>query len=617
MTKAAIVFCINTSEIVVSNMRSGGVFRSDRRKVLKTAVAGVVASLGIGSGAASAQSTSETVEDDHTDVTQFGFDLVNTGLYQGGIELDEQPDSVWTFNTDERVASRPAIVDQTVYASTDSQNLYAIDRETGDLEWEYESGFERTQQHLGASPTVVDDVVYVAFGERIFGDDLEKEGLIVALDEATGEEQWATEFDDTYFSTSPVVSDGRVYVGGWANGPYALNSTTGEIEWEWDEENTGIRRTVPAIVDESLIFATGQAVVRVSTEDGEHEWTYDDVSGAQSSPAIVNGTVYVGANVDDEAGKVVAIDLESGDLEWKTEVEGWASCSPSVRDGTVYIGTRGNNVYALDADEGDIEWEFDITSDLDEVDWVTGKPAVVDGIVYVGSWDYRLYALDADTGDEYWSYETGGALRAGPVAASDGIYAGSWDRNVHKLSDEVPATTGGFEVEITSPEDGAEINEDRDLDITVDISNTSDTTDTQDVVLVEPITEERELELDPSQSREVTFTLPAAEVDGDVNITVESNDDSDSITVTATDPCFIATAAYDTPRASEIDALRAFRDDVLKQNALGRLFTDVYYRTSPPIANWIRRTSRRRYIVREYFVAPLVTAVETLRKQNR
>ena len=49
--------------------------------------------------------------------------------------------------------------------------------------------------------------------------------------------------------------------------------------------------------------------------------------------------------------------------------------------------------------------------------------------------------------------------------------------------------------------------------------------------------------------------------------------------------CFIATAAYGTPMAQEIDTLRAVRDTYMLNNILGTAFVDTYYRLSPPIAD--------------------------------
>lgn len=73
--------------------------------------------------------------------------------------------------------------------------------------------------------------------------------------------------------------------------------------------------------------------------------------------------------------------------------------------------------------------------------------------------------------------------------------------------------------------------------------------------------------------------------------------------------CFIATAAYGTDTAEEIDILREFRDEILLSNSLGAKFVSFYYRTSPPIAEFISQRNVLRTIVREAFVAPIVAIV--------
>lgn len=63
-------------------------------------------------------------------------------------------------------------------------------------------------------------------------------------------------------------------------------------------------------------------------------------------------------------------------------------------------------------------------------------------------------------------------------------------------------------------------------------------------------------------------------------------------------PCFIATAAYGTPLAAEIDVLREFRDESLLSGPLGTAFVDAYYRLSPPLADAVAQSPALAALVR-------------------
>ncbi len=73
--------------------------------------------------------------------------------------------------------------------------------------------------------------------------------------------------------------------------------------------------------------------------------------------------------------------------------------------------------------------------------------------------------------------------------------------------------------------------------------------------------------------------------------------------------CFIATAAYGTPTAEEIDVLREFRDVVLLESSAGSQFVALYYRLSPPVADVIAGNGFLKTIVRELLVDPSVWIV--------
>jgi hypothetical protein len=75
--------------------------------------------------------------------------------------------------------------------------------------------------------------------------------------------------------------------------------------------------------------------------------------------------------------------------------------------------------------------------------------------------------------------------------------------------------------------------------------------------------------------------------------------------------CFIATAAYGTSTAKQIDVLREFRDMVLLKNTIGSQFVALYYRFSPPVADFIAGNELLRTAVRELLIDPIVWVVET------
>ncbi len=75
--------------------------------------------------------------------------------------------------------------------------------------------------------------------------------------------------------------------------------------------------------------------------------------------------------------------------------------------------------------------------------------------------------------------------------------------------------------------------------------------------------------------------------------------------------CFIATAAYGTATAKQLDVLRAFRDDVLLKSTVGSRLVDLYYQVSPPIANFISQHAIVRTLVKEFLIDPIVWVVQT------
>ncbi|MFH1672118.1 MAG: CFI-box-CTERM domain-containing protein, partial [Pseudomonadota bacterium] len=71
--------------------------------------------------------------------------------------------------------------------------------------------------------------------------------------------------------------------------------------------------------------------------------------------------------------------------------------------------------------------------------------------------------------------------------------------------------------------------------------------------------------------------------------------------------CFIATAAFGSLMEPHVQVLRDFRDCYLLTNTPGKIFVDLYYTYSPPIADFIAEHDALRMMVR-WSLLPLIGA---------
>jgi|GEM_PF-7132712 len=107
------------------------------------------------------------------------------------------------------------------------------------------------------------------------------------------------------------------------------------------------------------------------------------------------------------------------------------------------------------------------------------------------------------------------------------------------------------------------------------------------------------LDSDGVAGGESSFTRPITDGENHLyEVTLHKTGDITVLPDTNVTGCFIATAAYGTPMAEEIQVLREFRNEYLLTNPLGQAFVDFYYKVSPPIAEFITDHPSLKPIVR-------------------
>jgi outer membrane protein assembly factor BamB len=137
-------------------------------------------------------------------------------------------------------------------------------------------------------------------------------------------------------------------------------------------------------------------------------WNYTIGGYVWSSPAVVNGIVYVSST----DGKVYALNSTNGIQIWNYPINTSPYSSPNVVNGVLYEGSTDNNVYALNASNGLKLWNCTTVG-------ILYSPAVDRGVVYVSSAG-GTYALNASTGSKMWTFNN--AAISSPTTANNIVY---------------------------------------------------------------------------------------------------------------------------------------------------------------------------------------------------
>ncbi len=254
---------------------------------------------------------SPSVTEDGVYITSFAEGGEGPGEVEG-------PGTLWKFDestgeleysvdVDGGVVSSPVVFDGSVYFGSYDGDFHAVDAESGDHRWVFETDGEICEVTAAVDPE--EAVVYFGSGD----------GNLYAVDAEDGGEAWRFETEGWVIS-GPVLVDDRIFFGSFDRNAYAVDAETGEELWVFEEESTKFFGS-PAYSDGVLyIPARGGNLHALDGETGDSIWTFNTPGGIASSPTVAGDMIYFGGE-DDNRVYAVENELVDEDGEYGARVE--------------------------------------------------------------------------------------------------------------------------------------------------------------------------------------------------------------------------------------------------------------------------------------------------------
>jgi outer membrane protein assembly factor BamB len=300
------------------------------------------------------------------------------------------------------------------------------------LRWKYQTGAA-----VSSSPSIADGIVYVGSHDR----------NIYAIDADTGSKIWNFLTGYPVYS-SPAVVNGKVYTGTDDGNVYCLDAKTGAKLWEntdpgdidfinWNALQTFNIRSSPAVVDGKVyVGSLDQNLYCMDANSGTTLWTFTTGGYLHASPAVADGAVYVATAAGRPAARLYKLDANNGTVIWMKmlfyqrgpgPLVPWSS--PTVADGMVFQAVDGHETHCLNDTTGDIIWTYRSSN------WMVigASPLYADGLVYVTDF-FSLVAIDplantgnfnATYGNVTWSTFLAREIYSSPTYALGKVYVAS------------------------------------------------------------------------------------------------------------------------------------------------------------------------------------------------
>lgn len=308
----------------------------------------------------------------------------------------------------------------TVFINSDDGVVHALNAATGKLIWQQKVDNVR----MDASPVVADGLVIVSTSSA---------AGMYAFDALTGALRWKQTL-----STGPVfsakVADKTIYVlashkAFWeANEQnfttlYALDLSSGSVKWSFQAGKqtvmgalSNMDENCPLLAGSTVYFGGSDGLLyAVDASKGTLKWSYSSNAPFYTSPVWLNKTVYAG----DANGSLLAINDSTGSLKWKIHDSFTIHAGISTDQKLLFVPYDGPaTLAAYSPDDGKKRWLYR------PLTFISSAPTAAHGLLYTGCENGIFYALDAQTGTITWEAHLLSSSITVATVVGDVIYVG-------------------------------------------------------------------------------------------------------------------------------------------------------------------------------------------------